>query len=431
MKLGPVVHGGLLVVALVFAYQTNTRKEDTLPKRGTHAVWKLGSLSTVVLESEKKRVRIEKREDENGSYYWGEVTRTTKTPVPAAAGPGAGDAGALDLAPEPETKVTSREFPVGRAGEELMLQYQNLMALRKVGPLASDDLERYNLHEKTVSLTAIEGGNSEHTLLLAGEKIYGGTDRYAYEVNGGIGYVLSGKLVQPLESAESSLSIRNVHSYPDAKVTSIAITTTAGDKVLVKNSVEDEGGEHIVWEYEEAPGTSEAALASFVDRVKKLKPTSYDPALEPTSLVHIATLRYRDSGKASLGYLELYRQLPEAQEPPKRPGALQQTQYFIKTERTRVLGKVGRLDADRVDQDLVELFGIAAPPAHAEPPASTPPASSPSEAVAPTPARPPALSPTAVPASAKPAAATRAGETPASKSTSAAGPASVPDTATE
>ena len=379
MKLGPVVHGGLLVVALVFAYQTNTRKEDTLPKRGTHPVWKLGTLSTVVLESEKKRVRIEKREDENGSYYWGEVTRTTKTPAAAAAGPGAsaGDAGPLDLPAEPETKVTSREFPVGRAGEELMLQYQNLMALRKVGPLASDDLERYNLHEKTLTLTVIEGGNSEHAMLLAGEKIYGGTDRYAYEVNGGIGYVLSGKLVQPLESAESSLSIRKVHSYSDAKVTSIAITTTAGDKVLVKNSVKDEGGTHVVWEYEEAPGTSEAALSSFVDRVKKLKPTSYDPALEPTSLVHIATLRYRDSGKASLGYLELYRHLPEAQEAPKRPGALQQTQYFIKTERTRVLGKVGRLDADRVDQDLVELFGIAAPPAHAERPTPAPPASMP------------------------------------------------------
>ncbi len=398
MKLGPVVHGGLLVVALVFAYQTSTRKKDSLPKRGTHAVWKLGALSAVVLESEKKRVRIEKREDENGTYYWGEVTRTRKPPpTPKGVGPDMDDAGPTSNEPKEETTVTSREFPVGRAGEELMLQYQTLMALRALGPIASDDLERYNLHEKTLNLTAIEGGKGEHSLLLAGEKIYGGTDRYAYEVNGGNGYVISGKLVQPLESAESSLGIRKVHSYADSKVTSIAITTTAGDKVLVKRWVQDEDGKHVVWEYEETPGTSEASLASFIERVAKLKPTRYEPTLEPSSLVHISTMRYRDASGTSLGYLELYRQPVSAQELPKRPGARQQTQYFIKTERTRVLGKVGRLDADRVDQDLVELFGIAPPPPSPEPepvepanvPASPSPAPSGASAVAPSGAAPP------------------------------------------
>ncbi len=137
-------------MALVFAYQTNTRKKDALPKRGAHAVWKLSDLTAVVLESEKKRVRIEKREDENGAYYWGEVSRTTKkSSSPKVVGPDSGDAGPVDLPPVPETTVTTREFPVGRAGQGLMLEYQRLMALRKLGPLAADELERYNLHVST------------------------------------------------------------------------------------------------------------------------------------------------------------------------------------------------------------------------------------------------------------------------------------------
>tara|TARA_R110002073_G_scaffold74100_10_gene181361 strand:+ start:7111 stop:8442 length:1332 start_codon:yes stop_codon:yes gene_type:complete len=443
MKLGPVVHGGLLVVALVVAYQSNTREKDSAPKHGTHAIWKLSDISAVVLESGKKRIRIERREDENGTYLWGEVARTKKVAPSKKAGPSDNDAGANDAAPVYETTVTTREFPVGEAGEKLMLQYQKLMALRKLGPIASDELERYNLHEKTLTLTAIGGGKSEHSLLLAGEKIYGGTDRYAFEVDSGNGFVLSGKLVQPLEGAEGGLSIREVHSYADEKVTSIAITTTAGDRVLVKNSATDERGEHVVWEYEETPGTSEAALASFVERVEKLRPTAYEPTLEPSSLVHIATLRYRDKGEGSLGYLELYRQLVSQQEPPKKAGARQQTQYFIKTERTRVLGKVGRLDADRVDQDLVELFGIAPPPAEPEPaspaepepgapaePEAAAPASAAGVPGAPPVATPPVATPPVAAPTAKPivAPATKPAAKPPAPATK---PPSVPDTATK
>ncbi|MCP4446764.1 MAG: hypothetical protein GY811_15665 [Myxococcales bacterium] len=395
MRLGPVVHGGLLAVALAFSYQTSTRKEGGAPKRGTYPVWKLGALSAVVFESESKRVRIEERTDENGSYYWGEIRRSVpaKKSEPHQGGTDTGDAEPIAPPAVPEMTVTTREFPVGVAGEELMSQYQSLVALRKLGSLEQEKLEYYNLHEKTISLTAIEKGKGERSLLLANEKIYGGTDRYMFDVDKGLGYVFSGKLIQPLQSAESSLSIKKVHAYDDAKVTSIAITTTGGDTVLVKRVTEDAKGEHIEWSYEVAPEATDTALAGFVDRVKKLKPTRYEPELKSSSLVHIATLRYRASNKRSLGYLELYRQLASTQEPKKKSGSALQTQYYIKTERTRVLGKVGRLGADRVDQDLVELFGIAPAPVAPDPVAPTPVAPDP---VAPTAVTPDPVAPTAV-----------------------------------
>ncbi len=362
MRLGPVVHGGLLLVALVISYQTSTRQQETGPKRGRHTVWKVGAVSALVFETDTKVVRIEERRDELGSYYWGEIERTKKVAKPPGAGPTNGDAGPPPPTELPETLVSIREFPVGEAGEELMQQFQSLMALRKLGPIKPEKLEYYNLHEKTNSLTLIESAEKQHSLLIAGEKIYGGTDRYVLDVDTSTGYVLSGKLIQPLESAESSLSIKKVHSFNDEKVTSIAITTTAGDKVLRKGVRKEEAGEHVVWSYEGSSESSHAALGVFVDRVAKLKPTRYESEIDPSTLVHIATLRYKDEGEASLGYLELYRQLPSAQETTEKPRSALQTQYYIKTERTRVLGKVGRLGADRVDQDLVALFGIAPPP---------------------------------------------------------------------
>ncbi len=387
MRLGPVVHGGLLVVALVFSYQTATRKKEASQERGTHAVWKLANLSTIILESEKKTVRIEQRTDDYGSYLWATVDRrssrpsSTKTkPAPAVESVPHGDAGPESapapieppIEPETETIVTTREFPLGKAGDELMEQFQTLMALRKIGPIAAEGLEEFNLHEKTVSIVAIGKDQGERTLLLAGEKIYGGTDRYMLDVEKGLGYVISGKLVQPLESSESSLRLKSMHAYDEKNVKSTLVKTTAGAQVLVKATSRDAQGEHVVWEHEARPGEVDPSLGSFLDRLQKLKPTKYEPSLDASSLVHIATLRYRDKNEKSLGYLELYRQLASAQEPSEKPGAVLQTQYYIKTERTRVLGKVGRLGADRVDQDLVELFGIAPPPPPPEPVAPKP-----------------------------------------------------------
>ncbi len=382
MRLGPVVHGGLLAVALVFSYQTSTRKKEASQARGTHAVWKLSNISTLILESEKKTVRIEKRSDEHGSYLWAKVDRTsTKTkPAPVKEALPTGDAGPesapvpAPTAPVTETIVTTREFPLGKAGTELMEQFQTLMALRKIGPIGADRLEEFNLHEKTLSIVAVEGDKGERTLLLAGERIYGGTDRYMLDVKTRVGYVISGKLVQPLESSESSLRLKSMHAYDEKDVKSALVKTTAGDKVLVKATSHDEKGEHVVWEHEARPGEVDPSLGSFLDRLKKLKPTQYEPSLDASTLVHIATVRYRDKHEKSLGYLELYRQLASAQRPSEKPGRLLQTQYYIKTERTRVLGKVGRLGADRVDQDLVELFGIAPPP---PPPAPVAPKPSP------------------------------------------------------
>jgi hypothetical protein len=387
MRSGTVIYGGLLVVALLFAYQTETRTKTKKPTRGTHLVWKIPKVTAIRLESETKTIHLEARKDDQGAYLWGHSERTSRKPIKPVtpeADAGVGDPPEKVAAPpEEEVTVTKRDFPLGIAGDTLFDDFAKLMALRKLGPLTPEQIEEYELHEKTMNLTVF-GGKEERTLLLASKTIYGGTDRYAIDVKSNVGYVISGKLVQPVDSAESTLGLKKMHRYEEDEIRSIEVKTTAGDKEIIKGSTTDEKGEHTIWSDAAKPGENDQTLANFIDRVAKLKPTQYDPELAASDLVHIATLRYLDTGKKAKGYLELYRQLPAMQKATRDPKApAPRTEYFIKTERTRVLGKVSRLGAERVDQDLVELFGIAPPPAPPEPPPAPKPAPTPTPAPTP------------------------------------------------
>lgn len=400
MRLGPVIHGGLLLVALLFAYQTSTRSKTKKPKQGTHLVWKESKPTSLVFESEESTVRMEWREDEKGKYLWGHEDRSRvvkkkldKPVEPAEPVEGTPADAAKDKAPaeEPkdgtpadasadeakeeapaeeetieETVVTTHEYPIGTKGSDLLKEYEKLMALRKVGPITSDDFEKYDLQEKTLNLTVAFADGKQRTLLIASKSIYGGGDRYALDVQSNILYVLAGKLVKPLESAETSLGLDAVHTYKDEFVKSVEVKTTAGDKEILKGSTTDEKGQHTTWSSATSPGQNDTTLGTFIERVGKLKPAGYEPKLQAGDLIHIATLRYRDDKKQALGYLELYRQLPTMQEPSTDPKLPNQTQYYIKTEETRVLGKVGRLAGQQIDRDLVEFFGITPPPVDPE-----------------------------------------------------------------
>jgi hypothetical protein len=63
MKIGPVVHGALTVLALGFAYQTWTKEKSEPPKAGEVTVWNesLGDFESFAYDAEAKSVRVEKR----------------------------------------------------------------------------------------------------------------------------------------------------------------------------------------------------------------------------------------------------------------------------------------------------------------------------------------------------------------------------------
>ena len=123
-----------------------------------------------------------------------------------------------------------------------------------------------------------------------------------------------------------------------------------------------EKGKKTTWSWSDTPDKDDLTIANFLDRAGKLKPVRYNTEIDVATLNKIATVRYQGE-KGELGFMEVFRQLPKDQkDDPKNPTKVKRTEYFVKTEQTRSLGKASRMSAERVDQDLVELFGIEAPP---------------------------------------------------------------------
>ena len=373
MKTGALVHGALLAGALVVAYQTWTKEKKEEPTTGDVVMWSEdeSAFESIHFDAEKKSVGLERRKGDSGNYLWGSVKRTTKVPPPPKPKEEVLPAIPQDEMPKPdEFKVSTREFPVGEKGDELIGLVADMRALRELGPLSDEQKEEYGLSDSKENLSITFAGGKTHSLVI-GKRVYGGSHRYASDTSTGKSYVLSADIMRPIDSAESSLGLKKFHNYEEDEVTEAVIETSKETKSALRKEVDDpEKGPQTTWSWSDTPDSADLTIANFLDRADKLKPTKYDPDLDPSSLTKIATIRFKGAA-GELGYLEMYRQLPSQQvsDDDKAPKS-KRTQYWIKTEETRVLGKASPSAGDRVDQDLVELFGIEPPP---KAPKATPP----------------------------------------------------------
>ena len=166
---GVIVHGALLGVMLIYGYRTWTKSEAIKPATGEVVMWTLdeADLKTIELTTENKTVRIERRGEGAGAYWWGVDSRQTKkakpvvpppTPAPVdptkpadPAAPKPGDPAkpadpaakpadpaakptdppvdpAKPAEPEMITETVTTEFPIGPEGEKLVKQYARMRA---------------------------------------------------------------------------------------------------------------------------------------------------------------------------------------------------------------------------------------------------------------------------------------------------------------
>lgn len=482
MRIGPAVHGALLVVALLLAYRAWTAEEETEQTAGEYIVWNESpeSFESLSFKTENKDVRIERRKDKTGSYLWGKVTRTrkkvtrpdphggmhghgapgatdkdgdakkddakkddakkdgakpkvdkvklkpktdaakkkaapkttktTKTdaakasqndPIPqakpkaapakpkaapakpkaapapkkdapkagekpkddhgAAGGPAgeAADATATKAAkPEAKssTETTVREFPIGEAGEDFVAKFSQLRALRELGVVSDDAKIEYGLDDTTDRLTVTFAGK-ERTLLV-GDRVFGGSDRYVLDETSGKGYVLASDVMRLIDAAETALGLKSYHAFDEVEdLRRLSVEASGTTTELVRLDLEeDEDGKktkRTTWARADSENIEDVTMANFVDRVSKLRPVEYLPDLDPATLTKLARFSYQDDAKKELGYMELYKGPGDE---PARPGAPARDEYYMKTEVTRTLGRVSRLTAERVDQDLSEII---------------------------------------------------------------------------
>lgn len=289
-----------------------------------------------------------------------------------------------------EMVTTTREFPVGKAGRELVSSLAHLRALRDLGKLSDQQKEEYGLTDSKENLTVFFKGGKQYSLIV-GERVFGGSDRYVLQADTGKGYVLShSEILRHIDGAETSLGLKDLHKFqedadedkdkpktpnePNAPrpkkdrypgVQSILIEGGKDSRELVRaDSTDPKGVVSLGWSGKDKPGQADLSLSNFLSQVDRLKPTEYDPAVTEAGLEKVLTVKYRGSGDKVLGQFELYKKnlvTPEIK-PDTPDGADKKSddakvEFYVKTELTRIPGKVSRMAAERVEQDIPQLFG--------------------------------------------------------------------------
>jgi hypothetical protein len=430
---GVLIHGALLGVMLIYGYRTWTADEDAKPSTGGDVVlWTRdeASLTKLELQTENRLVRLERRGQGADAYWWGSEAKTVKKPKPAAptptptptdpagAGSGSGSAAPTDPAgagsgsaaptppppAEPEfiTETTTSEFPVGPEGEKLVKQFARMRAIRSVGVPKDDAKKDYGLEGAQTSIAVVFGDGAK--TLVVGGRVFGGSDRYVQDLDTNKAFVITGTMVSLLEGGEPSL--RPIDLRPFEPKDAVSVELAAKDqkkrvqRIKVKPSTPEGDDPHapppnadaLVETWGEG-ATADTVAANFLDKLEKLRPTSYDPKLDAASLELVVSATYRDAKGKALGTVKLLRRVtpapapvtpptpdqpatpatpgqpaapatpgqpatPDAAAPPaaEPPKAADKVEYFLWTERTRVPGLLTALQAERVEQDVPTLF---------------------------------------------------------------------------
>lgn len=324
MRRGAIIHGILLVGALLLAYQTWTREETVEPLTGDIVVWSVPGpqLKAITLEFEGREIRVERRTDAQGSYFWGSDQRTIEQYLPPDKNKP--DAGPGPRVPEQPVKASSkREFMVGEKGDELFKNLTELRALRSLGKIDEDKKSLYELVEKTQTISVIHDGGT-HSLVLGG-KVYGSGDRYAMNPVTGEGYVVSQVVTRDIGNGEAGLRLAKLHDYADEEVGKAVIEVKGQKRTLLRTRATDERGrETRTWADATAPDKPNQTMANFLRNVDNLKPSRFLPDADLTGVARVVRVEYQTAAGAPLGWVELYHQ-PRAEagqdQAPAAPGA--------------------------------------------------------------------------------------------------------------
>ena len=304
-------HIVLLVVAVVATLLTWTRDTVELADRSLPLVWERDSTDIVGLHYRNSTLdlQVSRRSDDDGEFLWGVQS--------------GGD----------EARM---EFPVGLQGHVLIGALAVLRVQRDLGELSPERRTRYGLDDPGARLT-IRFTDGERVLVV-GDSVFGGGDRYAMDPSTGIGYVLVGDLVTQLENGEGAVRERSVHHFAGSQIGAVRISGPAGERRMART----EAGE---WT-EMDGGAPDTGFGNFMERVGELVPgEGYDNPPARETLTLFLRVDYVSVGAEPLGFVEL---LHDGGAPLKT--------YYLRSESTRILGRVPRILGDRVEQAVGDVF---------------------------------------------------------------------------
>ncbi|MBN1610508.1 MAG: DUF4340 domain-containing protein [Polyangiaceae bacterium] len=331
-------HSAVLVAATVFALSVWNREDAKRPdSEATVQVWPgpAEAVERITYDSEKTKVRIDRRKDDAGRYYLVEVNKQESTPAKAPeSDPDDPDAGAAAAGGRSEHKVV-RLVAVDSANDLVDL-LAPLKALRAIGRVGPGRAAEFGFDKPEGRLSVNVGGASRE--LVVGGVTPGGADRYVKVTGSGEVYAVSGQIVRMLAFAESRLVERELHKFEPGQLKRVRITSPAGTREFV-----DLGGEG--WARANSPKAKDETAGNWMTKLNGLSVTEYVEKL-PAGAAPVLHVDFMGSS-GRIGYLDLSKVTEANAKAPR---------YFARSERTRWYGQVLQSAADQLEQDLPTLM---------------------------------------------------------------------------
>ena len=306
-------HVALFVVAVVATLLTWNRNEVGEASRDLPLAWQHDTTDFKWFHYSNPALdlRIERRTDREGPFYWGIQTRG-------------------DVSPEPV------EFPVGWQGAEIVPNLAALRVLRDLGTLSPEQQIRFGLADSNAQLTLAFA--DERRQLVVGDSVFGGSDRYVLEPATGRGYVISRHIMNSIELGEGALRERFVHNFRINDVAEVRVTAGAGMERTMTRTASGE------W-MEPGGDAPDLGFGNFMERVDELAIEGYDNLPPAEGLRLLLRIEYLDDDGDAIGFMELLRD-----------DLAEHNAHYLRSESTRIVAHAHSILTERVEQAVGDIF---------------------------------------------------------------------------
>ncbi len=393
---GALIHGALLVVALLVAYVDWTRPKAANRKPTDVTVWEgqAADITAVHLESTLAKVDLTLKKDAGSTkpYPWFRLERTITLPAPAPekkdekpAPPTNPDADHKEgekkeepapvatptPPPAPQTKVTVKEFLGAERTKERLDKLATLVAERDLGKPESATLEKLGLAKPRGSLV-IQTAKGERKLEL-GDTAVGDRLRYVRDPASGRVYAVDTNLVSDLEQADTRLLNSDLQPFNADSIEKAVVSVGSVTRTYAQRDRDKAGKSYWIavgGESAAASSSSESAeekderATTWFGKLARLKAERYLASDEnPLEVPAVGAAQ-----PAPVGPTETKTVLHIEYEVPGFPAATldlekvtagpDKVAFVARTSYTRSRVLVNRFTAEEIEKDLADLFGV-------------------------------------------------------------------------
>lgn len=305
---------GLVVLLLVGAYLSWTRKDDTLTAEKVNInTLAAERVTELVWSTRTQTVAVSRKKSGDAEYVWFDV----------------------------KSGKTTKGWKGNKGAAALFEQFAPFVALRSLGTvLDSAQLTETKLERPDSKLIVRTSG--EDKVYEVGGRTFGSRDWYLRAVGGKEVFVVASKVLQDLDFAESKYMQRDLSTLDKKDVSAVVIKAGPKEqKFLQQNKLSPTDA---FWTRASAPDTKDESVANYLRKVEGLKALSYaEPSVVEGATRVLDLTSFEDETPKET--LTLYR----GGEPGKE-------RYYVVAPVTVVPVEVAKSVAEQLEQDLAGIL---------------------------------------------------------------------------